>query len=77
MTHAPITKEERDALRARIGDRVKNILITRKDVIATGKAYGVIDCPVCKTGKVSFTVAEYNGHVHAQCSTRLCMSWIE
>jgi hypothetical protein len=37
---------------------------------------GVIDCPVCKTGKVRYSVA-FNGHIHADCTTDKCVSWIE
>jgi hypothetical protein len=39
---------------------------------------GVIDCPVCTTGKVRYSRAgSYNGHVHASCSTAGCVSWME
>lgn len=75
--HAPVTKEERDALRANIGQRVKDIGTAREAIIATKQGSGEIDCPICKTGKLRFSVARSNGHVHAHCSTRLCMSWME
>jgi hypothetical protein len=39
---------------------------------------GKIDCPICKTGKVSYSRAgSYNGHVSAQCSSAGCVYWIE
>ena len=38
---------------------------------------GKIDCPNCEGGKLSFSVAHGNGHIHAQCSTEGCTSWIE
>lgn len=38
---------------------------------------GVMDCPICKTGKLRYSRAEYNGHVHAACSTEGCVRWME
>jgi len=38
---------------------------------------GVIECPVCKTGKLRFSVARCNGHVHAACTTDKCVRWME
>ena len=38
---------------------------------------GQIDCPVCKSGKLRYTRASYNGHVHAACSTDNCVQWME
>jgi hypothetical protein len=38
---------------------------------------GVMDCPVCKTGKLQYSRATYNGHVHARCSTADCVAWME
>jgi hypothetical protein len=38
---------------------------------------GVMDCPVCKTGKLKYHRSAYNGHVHALCSTPGCVSWME
>lgn len=38
---------------------------------------GVMDCPVCGTGKLQYSRAAYNGHVHARCSTAGCVSWME
>lgn len=44
----------------------------------TPSAVGKIDCPVCG-GKetLAFRRAGYNGHIHAQCSTDGCVSWME
>lgn len=77
MAHAPITKEERDQLRANITERVASMGVARASIIATGKSTGAIDCPVCGEGKLYFSVARSNGHVHAHCTTRLCVSWME
>lgn len=38
---------------------------------------GVIPCPICKSGKVNYSRAAYNGHVHARCSTAGCVAWME
>jgi hypothetical protein len=38
---------------------------------------GIIGCPICKTGKLRYSRAAYNGHVHARCSTDGCVSWME
>ena len=38
---------------------------------------GEMDCPVCKTGKLRYSRASYNGHVHAGCTTKGCVSWME
>ena len=39
--------------------------------------YGEIDCPVCKTGKLSYRRASYNGHIWGQCDTANCVKWME
>lgn len=39
---------------------------------------GCIDCPVCLVEKsLRFTRIGYNGHIHARCNTKDCVSWIE
>lgn len=38
---------------------------------------GTINCPVCNTGALHYSIAGYNGHIHANCSTENCMSWME
>lgn len=38
---------------------------------------GVMDCPVCKIGKLRYSRDSYNGHVHARCSTPDCVSWMQ
>lgn len=40
-----------------------------------GKAE-TIACPVCE-GKLHLAQAAYNGHVHGQCETKNCVSWME
>lgn len=36
----------------------------------------VIECPICK-GKLHLSQSAYNGHVHGQCETEGCVSWME
>lgn len=38
--------------------------------------YEVIECPKCK-GKLHLRQSGYNGHVHGQCETEGCVSWME
>lgn len=38
---------------------------------------GVMDCPICVTGKLRYSRAAYNGHVHGRCSTDGCVAWME
>lgn len=38
---------------------------------------GVMDCPVCKSGKLQYSCASVNGHVHARCSTAGCVAWMQ
>jgi len=41
---------------------------------------GIIDCPVCKSGKLRYSKAaynDYNGHIHAACTTKNCVRWME
>lgn len=38
---------------------------------------GAIDCPVCKAATaLAYTIAS-NGHVHAACSTKDCVRWMQ
>lgn len=42
-----------------------------------GKSFGeTIECPVCK-GRLNLSIAACNGHVHAHCETKDCVSWME
>lgn len=36
----------------------------------------VVECPACK-GKLHLSISGYNGHVHGQCETENCVSWME
>ncbi len=47
-----------------------------------GKSFGgrhaTVDCPICE-GKdtLTYSIAYVNGHIHAQCSTKDCVRWME
>ena len=36
-----------------------------------------LKCPVCEGGTLRYSVASYNGHMHAGCTTEGCVSWME
>lgn len=38
---------------------------------------GKMECPVCRTGELKYSRSNYNGHVHAKCSTVGCVAWME
>jgi hypothetical protein len=45
-----------------------------------GKARGLVSsmpCPVGCGGTLRYSIASYNGHVHGQCSTAGCASWMQ
>lgn len=70
----------------------ERIVIMNRGVVARGAAkddakakgygkghggYGAIDCPSCDGGRLQYSVASYNGHMHGRCSTAGCVSWME
>ena len=76
--YAPHTQAELDAQDAAFEDRIKHISGARAAILATKKPSGRIDCPRCGTkGGLGFSVSSYNGHVHASCSTKDCLRWME
>ena len=38
---------------------------------------GEMKCPVCGTGRLRYSRANYNGHIHARCSANGCVAWME
>lgn len=38
---------------------------------------GTVKCPVCDDGTIRYSVASYNGHMHAACDTDGCVRWME
>jgi len=79
------TREEAEATVA-AGDAAmerhkKAIRVAHDDAKAKGlkKGHGGVSdvaCPNCD-GKISYSVAAYNGHMHAACSTKGCVAWME
>jgi hypothetical protein len=60
---------------------IRKINTARKAIIdhAQGKrdVRGFLDCPICLTGRLHYSIAGSNGHVHAECTTRSCVRWME
>jgi len=63
---------------------VENMKIARKaitDEEGTKKpeldTRGFMECPICKKGRLCYSISSYNGHIHACCDTGTCVSWME
>ena len=46
-----------------------------RNKLPIGKA-DVVECPICK-GRLRLSQAECNGHIHGNCETDGCVSWME
>mgnify|MGYP001081117917 CR=1 FL=1 len=75
------TVEELAARDAEMAERFAKTAKARAAIVeaADGKrgVAGEIPCPVCETGKLRYSVASLNGHVHAACTTADCVRWME
>lgn len=81
------TAEEVAAAQREMAERFDRMGKARAAIVAhlggpwkrgTPGATGAIDCPVCgQPGALHFSRAGYNGHVHGQCNTPGCCSWME
>ena len=75
------TEEELNEQKVEIKLCIQKMIVVRRSIVEYTKgkrgAAGSIDCPSCKTGKVSYSVSSYNGHIWAQCTTPGCVNWIE
>jgi len=82
------TPEEIAAEDAEFEERFRKIALAREAIVkACGGPWtrknptggrGAIDCPACGgVNTLCFTRAGYNGHIHAQCATDGCVSWME
>jgi hypothetical protein len=38
---------------------------------------GMDNCPCCKDGKLSWSIAGYNGHIHMRCTTDGCVAFMQ
>lgn len=76
------TEQELADFEAQIQERIEMYRKASPLVIAFKKEFkghsGVVikECPVCG-GKLHMSITAYNGHVHGQCETRGCLSWME
>ena len=83
--HFPTREEaekEVDEFEARMDRFSKALRAAKDDAKAHGLkkgsgGYGNVKCPNCEDGQIKYSVASYNGHMHAACSTPHCASWME
>ena len=66
--------EERSAFKAWSDDHIARMVHVVSAIPKDG-TIGTLTCPACGTGKVHWTRARSNGHLHAQCTTPNCF-WI-
>lgn len=80
-----LSKEEAEAEDRKLEERFAKIGQARGAIVAacggpwkrgTPASNGLIVCPCCG-GKLSFSRSGYNGHIHAACSTKECVRWME
>jgi len=63
-------------------DAIKNNLmaygiITKENNIPKESTDGEIECPICKTGKLFYSIASLNGHIHGKCNTPNCVNLMQ
>jgi hypothetical protein len=81
VTREEAEKEVQDIIKD--GDRMMKICsAAHADAEAKGLKKGnggrsTMLCPANCGGTLAYSVATYNGHMHAQCSTENCASWME
>jgi ribosomal protein S27E len=80
------TREQAEAHENEVAERqaatMKALRATHDDAKAKGLEKGnggrsSVKCPTCGNGEIHYSVASYNGHIHASCSTQGCVSWME
>lgn len=80
------TREEAEANQADVERRQKAFLNAASAAhihaaeLGFGEGHGgqgELPCPVCQTGLLRYIVAAFNGHMHAACNTKDCISWME
>lgn len=60
-------------------DRLRIVMVgirPWRDAHKGRSASEVVECPACK-GRLRLSIAGFNGHVHGQCETPGCVSWVE
>jgi hypothetical protein len=81
------TREQAEAHETEVANACRNFSLAsswaaRRAAIVLGfgkKAGGQssLACPACGTGQIRYSVASYNGHMQARCTTAGCVSWME
>lgn len=75
------TREEAEAEEAEFEAAYARINACLKAIrVMHGKARGLSDqmpCPTGCGGTLRYSISAYNGHVHGQCSTEKCASWMQ
>jgi hypothetical protein len=75
------TREQAEAEEAQFEAAFARVNTCLKAIRAKhGKARGLMGqmlCPIDCGGTLSYSIAAYNGHVHGQCSTKDCASWMQ
>lgn len=75
------TREEAEADERETEQRFEWYRRARQAIVAhSGKQRGVagkMPCPICLTGEVRYSIAKSNGHIHAGCTTKNCVRWME
>lgn len=78
--YSPFTEEELEAQEKEWAERICHMIEARAQIVSDsgGKrgVAGVIKCPVCGN-RLHYTIAGYNGHIHATCAYQGCLSWME
>lgn len=74
-----LTQEEYDEKMAKWKERLGQTFIAREIITSQPDfkvgSSGSVECPVCKS-KLNYSCA-LNGHIHAICETKECLSWME
>jgi hypothetical protein len=78
-----------EEVRAEVGEsnsRIKQTVTAMNACMADAKVKGLkrgnggkdsIPCPVCKTGRLHYSVSGYNGNLWGQCDSKDCVSWMQ
>lgn len=77
------TPEEIEARKKEIQEAMARMVATFPWIASVKARYprgkggsGKDACPICR-GTIHYSVAAYNGHMHAQCETKGCVNFIE
>lgn len=73
---ASVAESEASSKRLMLGLRAASESAKAKGFKKGNGGAGKVECPVCKTGEIHYTVAGCNGHLWGRCSTEGCVSWM-